>query len=85
MMYKDVADEIIKDVVSSLNQNEINDLFQVANKSAYYEDITDDPMYYEYKKIKDRIFTKCSDLNGNVDNRDVDQYIADETYKYVGI
>ena len=73
MMYKDIADEIIKDAVSSLNKNEINDLFRVAKKADNYEDITNDPMFPKYKKLRDKIVTECSDLNGNVDNVDVDR------------
>ena len=79
-----IADEIIRKFISSLDKNEINELFQVVKEVVFDEDITNNQAYTKYQNLRDKVFTDYSDINGNVDCSDVDRYIMNEIYKYLG-
>ena len=79
-----IADEIIRKFISSLDKNEINELFQVVKEVVFDEDITNNQAYTKYQNLRDKVFTDSSDINGNVDCSDVDRYIMNEIYKYLG-
>ena len=72
MKDKMIADEIIRKFISSLDKNEINELFQVVKEVVFDEDITNNQAYTKQHNLRDKVFTDCSDINGNVDCSDVD-------------
>ena len=52
MKYKMIADEIIRKFISSLDKNEINELFQVVKEVVSDEDITNNQAYTKYQNLK---------------------------------